>query len=86
MPVLLPPRWVGRRPEIIRRLSERGIGAANYFSPHLAEHPYFQKTCVSGDLTVTQAIADRVIVLPVSDTITMDEVDTVCRELIEVTQ
>lgn len=87
MPVLLPERWAGsRRPEIVQRLADRGIGAANYFSPHLAEHPYFQKTCVAGDLAVTQSIADRVIVLPVSDTITMDDVDTVCRTLIAVTQ
>ena len=84
MPVLLPERCAGRRSEIVQALAGRGIGAATYFSPHLAEHPYFQKTGVSGDLTVTERIASRVVVLPLSDTITMDEVDEVCRALMAV--
>jgi len=84
MPLLLPERCAGRRAEIVRALSDKGIGAATYFSPHLAEHPYFQKTGASGDLTVTEKIAERIIVLPVSDTITMDEVDEVCRALMAV--
>lgn len=84
MPVLLPERCASQRREIVGRLAERGIGTATYFSPHLAEHPYFIKTCVAADLTVTQKIADRVIVLPISDTMAMDEVDQVCRLLTEV--
>jgi dTDP-4-amino-4,6-dideoxygalactose transaminase len=84
MPVLLPERCAGRRPQILRALADRGIGAATYFSPHLAEHPYFENTTVSADLTVTRAVAERIIVLPVSDTITMDEIDEVCRALMAV--
>jgi dTDP-4-amino-4,6-dideoxygalactose transaminase len=84
MPLLLPERCAGRRAQIMQALSDRGIGVATYFSPHLAEHPYFKKTCISGDLTVTEKIAERILVLPVSDTITMDEVDEVCRALMAV--
>jgi dTDP-4-amino-4,6-dideoxygalactose transaminase len=84
MPVLLPERCAGRRRQILARLGELGIGTATYFSPHLAEHPYFKKTCIAVDLTVTQNIADRVVVLPISDTMTMDEVDQVCRALTQV--
>jgi dTDP-4-amino-4,6-dideoxygalactose transaminase len=84
MPVLLPERCAGRRSEIVQALADRGIGAATYFSPHLAEHPYFKKTSVSGGLAVTERIAGRVVVLPLSDTITMDEVDEVCRALMAV--
>jgi dTDP-4-amino-4,6-dideoxygalactose transaminase len=86
MPLLLPERCAGRRAEILQALADKGIGAATYFSPHLAEHPYFKKTCASGDLAVTEKIAERVIVLPVSDTITMDEVDEVCRALMAVSE
>ena len=78
MPVLLPDYCAGQRPEILARLVDWGIGAATYFSPHLAEHPYFQQTCLRGDLAVTEQIAARIIVLPLSDDITMDEIDEVC--------
>jgi dTDP-4-amino-4,6-dideoxygalactose transaminase len=84
MPVLLPKDRAGRRREIAARLAERGIGTATYFSPHLAEHPYFKKTCVAVELPVTQDVADRIIVLPISDTITLEEIDAVCRALAEV--
>jgi len=84
MPLLLPEDRAGRRAEIVRALAERGIGAGTYFSPHLAEHPYFEKNCIKGDLTVTEDIARRILVLPLSDTITMDEVDAVCHALMAV--
>ena len=84
MPLLLPERCAGRRPQIVKALSDRGIGVATYFSPHLAEHPYLEKACISGDLTVTEKIAERMLVLPVSDTITMDEVDEVSHALMAV--
>ena len=81
---LLPERCAGRRDEIVRALAERGIGVGTYFSPHLAEHPYFRDISVSADLTETERIAGRILVLPLSDTITMDEVDEVCRALMAV--
>jgi dTDP-4-amino-4,6-dideoxygalactose transaminase len=84
MPLLLPENSAGRRHEIIRALADRGIGAGTYFSPHLAEHHYFEAKCGKGDLTVTDDIARRVLVLPLSDTIAMDEVDEVCHALMAV--
>jgi dTDP-4-amino-4,6-dideoxygalactose transaminase len=84
MPLLLPESRAGRRSEIVRALADRGIGAGTYFSPHLAEHPYFEKNSAKGDLTVTEDIARRILVLPLSDTIAMEEVDEVCRVLMAV--
>jgi dTDP-4-amino-4,6-dideoxygalactose transaminase len=84
MPMLLPEDRAGQRSEIVRALAGRGIGAGTYFSPHLAEHPYFAKTCIKGDLTITERIARRVLVLPLSETMTMEEVDTVCHTLMAV--
>jgi dTDP-4-amino-4,6-dideoxygalactose transaminase len=81
MPVLLPERAAARRREILLRLGADGIGAGTYFSPHLAEHPYFADTCVAGDLSVTARIARRIVVLPMSDAITADEVAAVCAAL-----
>jgi len=84
MPLLLPESRAGRRHEIVRALGERGIGAGSYFSPHLAEHPYFARNCAKGDLSVTEDVARRILVLPLSDTIALEEVDEVCRALMAV--
>lgn len=81
MPVLLPKARAPRRAEIIARLAEEGIAAASYFSPHLAEQPYFQQTCVAGDLPHTKEISRRALSLPMSDAMTLDEVAAVCRVL-----
>ena len=80
---LLPEPAADRRAEVMRRLAGSGIGAATYFSPHLAEHSYFKTACLSGDLPVTEGIARAVISLPISDVISQFEVDDVCRILME---
>lgn len=81
MPVLLPESCADRRREIVKSLADEGIGAGSYFSPHVAEHPYFRQTCVAGHLANTERIARRIITLPMSDAMTPDEVEYVCRVL-----
>jgi dTDP-4-amino-4,6-dideoxygalactose transaminase len=83
VPVLLPDALAGRRAEILRGLAEHGIGAATYFSPHLAEHSYFRDNSVSGDLSVTEKIAGAMLTLPLFDEITDDQIDYICRTLTE---
>ncbi len=79
--VLLPEAVAARRPQILENFADQGIGAATYFSPHLAEHPYFQTNSVIGDLAVTEKIAPRILALPLFDEITMEQVDQVCDAL-----
>jgi dTDP-4-amino-4,6-dideoxygalactose transaminase len=81
MPVLLPEHCARRRAAVIKALAAEGIGTGCYFSPHLAEQPYFRDTCSAGDLSTTDRIAGRMITLPMSDTITEAEVGYVCRAL-----
>jgi dTDP-4-amino-4,6-dideoxygalactose transaminase len=81
MPVLLPESCADRRRQILKSLADEGIGASSYFSPHVAEHPYFRQTCVTGDLAVTERIGRRIITLPMSDTMTADEVAYIARVL-----
>jgi dTDP-4-amino-4,6-dideoxygalactose transaminase len=84
--VLLPEGLAHRRSEILKNLADQGIGAATYFSPHLAEHPYFKTNSVAADLTVTEKIAARILALPLFDDITMEQVDQVSDALKRVTQ
>ena len=74
MPVLLPAPLAPRRDEIIAALSRQGVGAAAYFSPHLAEQPYLAGKCLTGGLAVTREIGARALSLPLSDLMTEAEV------------
>jgi dTDP-4-amino-4,6-dideoxygalactose transaminase len=81
MPALLPPGWAERRALLIGVMAKHGIGMAHYFSPHLAEHPFFAGQCKISDLTTTREIAGRVLSLPMSDTMTVEDVGRVCATL-----
>ena len=81
MPTLLPEACLVPRAAVVAELAAEGIGAAHYFSPHLAEQAYFAETCVAGNLTATQRVAARVISLPMSDEMTVAEISEVCQVL-----
>jgi dTDP-4-amino-4,6-dideoxygalactose transaminase len=84
LPLLLPPEFEGRRDGILAELQENGVGAAAYFAPHVAEHPFFRLRAVSGDLTVTDRISKRILSLPIWDEMTSEMVATVCNTLLKV--
>ena len=84
MAVLLPRALARHRAAIVARLGEAGIGAGTYFSPHLAEQPWFRETCVIDALPVTDDIAARMIVLPLTDAMTIADVDRVADTLIAI--
>jgi dTDP-4-amino-4,6-dideoxygalactose transaminase len=75
--LLLPPWLAPRRAEIIARLAEAGIGAGTYFSPHLGEQPYFQANAQIEPTPVADAVTRRIVSLPITDTMTPDDVRTV---------
>lgn len=82
--LLLPRAFAGHRAAIIARLAEQGIGAGQYFSPHLGEQPWFRASCViDGPLPVADDLAGRVLSLPVTDGMTADDVDTICTALVD---
>ncbi|OYY68151.1 DegT/DnrJ/EryC1/StrS family aminotransferase [Sphingomonas sp. 28-63-12] len=67
MPVLLPPALAGRRDAIIAALASKGVGAGCYFSPHLAQQPLFKAQGLIEPTPVADAIAARIISLPITD-------------------
>lgn len=79
--VLLPEACSAHVVEVIETLRQSGIGAARYFVPHLAAQPFFRETCVAGDLAVTEAICDRIIALPMFDTLAEDDIAEICNAL-----
>ena len=76
-PALLPSWMAPHRATLLSKLQAGGVGAATYFSPHLAEQDYFIRTGVAEPLPITEDIANRIISLPLYDDMTTDEVDHV---------
>jgi dTDP-4-amino-4,6-dideoxygalactose transaminase len=81
VPALLPFGLGNRRAAIRAALADQGIVTGAYFSPHLMEQPYFQKTCVAGPIPVCDDVSARMISLPLFDTMTHHEVDQVVEAL-----
>ena len=70
MPVLLPAHLAGRRDAIAARLAEQGVGAGRYFSPHLGEQPLFRAQALIEPTPHADAIAARMLSLPITDAMT----------------
>lgn len=83
MPLLLPAPLAPRRNAIVAALAERGIGAGHYFSPHLGEQPYFRESCAIEPTPVADAIGARILSLPITDAMRMEDVAEVCAALRE---
>lgn len=67
MPVLLPPELAGRRGEVIAALAGDGVGAGQYFSPHLGEQALFRETALIEPTPVADALSARILSLPITD-------------------
>lgn len=81
--VLLPRAFAGHRAAIIASLAEQGIGAAQYFSPHLGEQPWFRANAVIDALPVCDDIAARILSLPITDVMSEADVERVCHAVID---
>lgn len=75
---LLPKNARRSRDEFASFMRNAGIGVASYFSPHIAEQPFFRETCVLEALPVTDELSRRVVSLPLFDQMSVDQVRLVC--------
>ncbi len=80
MPVLLPHAVLEDRATMISALQRDGIEIAAYFSPHVAQQPFF-RNCPRSSLSVADDIAARVLSLPLWDAIPDSDVRSVCDAL-----
>ena len=70
MPVLLPAALASKRDAIAAAMDAAGVGTGRYFSPHLAEQPLFKAHSVIEPTPVADAVAGRMISLPITDRMT----------------
>ncbi len=81
--ILLPRAFAGHRKAIVQALADEGIGSGQYFSPHLAEQPWFRANSVIEPVPVSDDVAARILSLPVTDAMTEADVDRVCGALMD---
>jgi dTDP-4-amino-4,6-dideoxygalactose transaminase len=67
MPVLLPEKRAQHRDAVLAGLDAAGIGAGQYFSPHLGQQPLFRATARIEPTPVADEIAARMLSLPITD-------------------
>lgn len=67
MPLMLPEALAPRRDAIAAALDAAGIGSGRYFSPHIGEQPLFRATAVIEPTPTADAVAGRMISLPITD-------------------
>ncbi|RYE02425.1 MAG: aminotransferase DegT [Sphingomonadales bacterium] len=79
MPLLLPEQ--ADREAVIAELAAQGIGSGKYFSPHLAQQPFFQQSCVIEPTPMSDRIGARILSLPITDSMTRADVATIASAL-----
>ena len=84
MPLLLPPELAARRADVIATLSEAGVGAGTYFSPHLGEQPWFHAIARIEPTPVADTVAARMLSLPITDAMTPDDAVEIVDRLVGV--
>jgi len=76
---------VPHRDEIMKRLKERGVNCAAYFTPlHLTEFYQKEFPWKKGDFPRTEKIAERTLALPFYTAISREQIEYVCKQLKEV--
>lgn len=79
MPVLLPEAIARHRADILAALAEKGVQAGQYFSPHLAEQPFFKASAIIDPTPAADRVAARIISLPITDAMTPDDAKEIAR-------
>lgn len=79
MPLLLPHGI--ERAQVMADLAAQGIGSGHYFSPHLAQQPYFQQSCVIEPTPVSDRIGAHILSLPLTDPMTAEDVAAIADAL-----
>lgn len=81
VPVLLPEDPQLDRSTVVNLAGKLGVSIGSYFSPHVAEQPYFRDRCTIEPLPVTDIVSSRILSLPIYDSMTEHQVEYVASTL-----
>jgi dTDP-4-amino-4,6-dideoxygalactose transaminase len=69
------------RDALVERLRAHGVGASVHFDPPVHEHPYYQRRGQAVSLPATEALARRILTLPLYPEMTDDDQEWVIARL-----
>jgi len=76
---------VPKRDEVMKRLKQRGVNCAAYFTPlHLTDFYQKEFSFKKGDFPVCERIAERTLALPFYTAISSEQIEYVCKQLREI--
>jgi dTDP-4-amino-4,6-dideoxygalactose transaminase len=81
VPARVPGATPARRDELVTALAGAGVELGTYFSPHLAEQPYFADLVGTPTLPHTETVAAEIVSLPLSDDMDRRDVDAIAAAL-----
>jgi dTDP-4-amino-4,6-dideoxygalactose transaminase len=83
MPIEVDEREFGMsRDALYEKLKQWNIHTRRYFYPLVCDYPCYRSISVNGSLTVARRVADRILTLPIYDSLELSDVEAIC-EIIE---
>jgi dTDP-4-amino-4,6-dideoxygalactose transaminase len=79
MPIEVDEKEFGMsRDALYEKLKEWNVHTRRYFYPLICDFPCYRSISVNGSLPVARRVADRILTLPIYDSLELDDVETIC--------
>lgn len=79
MPIEVDEQEFGMSRDVLyEKLKEWNVFARRYFYPLICDFPCYRGISVNGSLTVARRVADRILTLPIYDSLELSYVETIC--------
>jgi dTDP-4-amino-4,6-dideoxygalactose transaminase len=72
------PEFGMSRNALYERLKDWNVHTRRYFYPLICDYPCYRSIAVNGSLTVARRVADRILTLPIYDSLALNDVATIC--------
>lgn len=83
MPIEVDEQEFGMsRDALYEKLHQWNVYTRRYFYPLICDYPCYRSISVNGPLTVARRTADRILTLPIYDSLELSEVETICEIII----
>jgi dTDP-4-amino-4,6-dideoxygalactose transaminase len=70
------------RDALYEKLQEWNVFTRRYFYPLVCDYPCYRSISVNGSLTVARRVAERILTLPIYDSLELSDVETICEIII----
>jgi dTDP-4-amino-4,6-dideoxygalactose transaminase len=79
MPIQVDEKEFGMsRDALYERLKEYNVFSRRYFSPLICDYACYQSVSITDPLTVARQVADRILTLPIYDSLMISDVEKIC--------